>query len=232
MKQSECSSVLSMTAQRSSDDDGGSTPVVPLPTTLASSGGPFAVPGIGNSDYTDGRSFGQWESKYPHPARRCITQEACILGIYFFALLLFSAAFVGLSTQSLQVPITWLASGRSSLTNNQVPILNIDFKLLSIFFVGCLGGTTFSIKWLMHSAAKGIWHLDRRYWRLLVPLIGGVYACVVLTLLDGGVIAAHSDGQPSYFRVDSRLFLPCGIFLRWSKRPTIKHRKRGIRDTR
>jgi hypothetical protein len=75
-------------------------------------------------------------------------------------------------------------------------VLNIDFRLLVIFFFGSLGGTTFSIKWLIHATAKRSWHLDRRYWRLFVPLIGGVYACVVLALLDGGLIGGQASGQP------------------------------------
>lgn len=68
----------------------------------------------------------------------------------------------------------------------------ISFRLLAIFCVGSLGGTTFSIKWLIHSAAKGRWHLDRRYWRLLVPVIGGVYACVVMTLFGSGIFSLAS----------------------------------------
>lgn len=51
-----------------------------------------------------------------------------------------------------------------------------------------VGGATFSIKWLIHSTAKGGWHLDRRYWRYFVPLVGGIYACVVLTLFASGII--------------------------------------------
>lgn len=92
--------------------------------------------------------------------------------------------------------MTWLVWLVGSSPEVPTPVLNIDFRLLMIFCVGCLGGTTFSIKWLVHSAAKCKWHLDRRYWRFFVPLIGGVYACVVLTLLDGGVIGAHTASQP------------------------------------
>jgi hypothetical protein len=71
--------------------------------------------------------------------------------------------------------------------------VSINCHLLSIFFTGCVGGVTFSIKWLMHSVAKGKWHLDRRYWRFLVPIIGGVYACVVITLSNAGILGVHHD---------------------------------------
>jgi hypothetical protein len=69
---------------------------------------------------------------------------------------------------------------------------NIDPRMIVLFFCGAVGGTTFSIKWLIHSVAKGNWHLDRRLWRLFVPLVGGVYACAVLTLLDSGMILGRA----------------------------------------
>ncbi|MGH6813270.1 MAG: hypothetical protein ACREDM_13360, partial [Methylocella sp.] len=177
---------------RPHDEDAASAPVVPLPIASAPPPGPFAVPGVKNSDYTDGRPPGDWESKYPKPARSCINHEACVLAVHLLLMSLLSGVLLGLSSQSLQVPMTWVVRQPDA----PVPVLNIDFRLLMIFSVGSLGGTTFSIKWLVHAAAKRSWHLDRRYWRLFVPLIGGVYACVVLALLDGGVIGAQTAGQP------------------------------------
>jgi hypothetical protein len=163
-----------------------------MPSAIASRG-PFAVPGTGASDYTDGRAPGEWKSDYPPEARRGINFEACVLGSTFFALCLLSGLFLGLLGQPLSLPITWFAK-----QPGEVPPLavNVDFRLLAIFSLGCLGGTTFSIKWLVHSAARCKWHLDRRYWRMFVPLLGGVYACVVLTLLDSGVIGTQSAGTP------------------------------------
>lgn len=73
------------------------------------------------------------------------------------------------------------------------PVMNVDARIIAIFFCGNVGGTTFSIKWLVHSVAKGSWHQDRTYWRFFVPLIGGVYACVVLTLFDSGLIGGHTS---------------------------------------
>ncbi|MBI3495968.1 MAG: hypothetical protein HY058_01535 [Proteobacteria bacterium] len=80
------------------------------------------------------------------------------------------------------MPAAANAMGSSAL------VLTFDFRILAIFFAGGVGGITFSIKWLVHAVAWGKWHLDRRYWRLLVPLLGGVYACAVLTLFDAGLI--------------------------------------------
>jgi hypothetical protein len=146
----------------------------------------FAVPGTNRDEYTDGRPLWDWKTKYPPEARSCLTNEAWILAALLLLSLLVSAWFVGLGTQSLKIPLHWFvfeggASGPLTL--------DIEFRLLMIFFVGCLGGATFSIKWLVHSAAKGKWHLDRRYWRLFVPVLGGVYACVILALLETGFIS-------------------------------------------
>jgi hypothetical protein len=180
-----------VTTQRPSDD-ASTIPVVTVRGSPASGSGQFSVPGTRGADYTDGRPPGEWESKYPAAARRCINQEACILGVFLLILTLASGALLGMSNQSAKISVTWLAGAASDAP---VPALNIDFRQLAIFFVGSLGGTIFSIKWLVHSAAKCKWHLDRRYWRIFVPLIGGVYACVVLTLLDGGMIGGQSVGQ-------------------------------------
>jgi hypothetical protein len=184
-----------MTTQRAPEEDVGSAPIVQLSTSSGTTGSPFAIPGVKSATYTDGRPLGDWESKYTQIARRYISQEAYILGGLLFVLLFLSGTLLGLSGQSVQVTLPWLAQAGTT-SNAPVPVLNIDFRLLAIFFIGCLGGTTFSIKWLVHAAAKSKWHLDRRYWRLFVPSIGGVYACVVLTLLDGGVIGAQAGAQP------------------------------------
>lgn len=135
------------------------------------------------ADYTDGRALWEWGSKYPDEARHEITWEAKILAGLFSLSLCLAGLFLSVS---------------ESLDTNFVAIglkFHINFKLLAIFFCGCVGGVTFSIKWLIHSAAKGKWHLDRRYWRLLVPMIGGVYACVVMTLFGSGFFAAQAAAQ-------------------------------------
>ncbi|MFD1330748.1 hypothetical protein ACFQ4O_01915 [Methylopila musalis] len=84
--------------------------------------------------------------------------------------------------------------------------------MLAIFFTGCVGGTTFSIKWLIHSVAKGKWHLDRRYWRFLVPLIGGVYACVVMTLFGAGLFASQTAAQMGPMPTTASLAFLVGYF--------------------
>jgi hypothetical protein len=156
-------------------------------TVPDSESGPFVVPGKTSIEYTDGRLPGEWRTKYPADARRCINQEASVLaaGMVFFCLI--DGILLGMSGQTIIWPLNFLAKQ----ADGSATVVSIDIRLLSIFFIGCLGGTTFSVKWLIHSAAKSKWHLDRRYWRFFVPLIGGVYACVVLTLFDSGVLGSH-----------------------------------------
>jgi len=137
----------------------------------------------GQRDYTDGRKRWDWDSHFPIEARRLMNAEASLLIAMLLVSLIAAGAFLGLSDQS-----SWIAIGELRLW--------INFRLLTTFFAGWVGGTTFSIKWLIHAAAKGKCHRDRRYWRLMVPLIGGVYACVVVTLFASGMLLrepGHED---------------------------------------
>ncbi len=167
----------------------------------------FAVPGKPSAEYTDGRLPGDWKTRYPPEARRCINQEACFLAVSMAFLCAVVALFLGMSGQTIIWPLAFLANQPDGLPT----VVRIDFRLLTIFFVGCLGGATFSVKWLVHSAAKSKWHLDRRYWRLFVPLIGGVYACIVLTLFDAGLLGSHST-QPREMAMTAAYAFLVGYF--------------------
>lgn len=63
-----------------------------------------------------------------------------------------------------------------------------------------LGGTLFDIKWLYHSVARQIWHMDRRLWRFFTPHISGGLAFIVLTLISSGLLRVfdqHAIESPS-----------------------------------
>jgi hypothetical protein len=165
-------------------DDAGRSEAAPA---HKNGGDKFAMPGKQSTEYTDGRQPAEWRTNYPPEARKCINQEACFLALLMLLLCAIVGALLGLSGQTIVWPIEFL----TKVPDTAAPSFKIEVRLLTIFFVGCLGGTTFSVKWLIHSAAKSKWHLDRRYWRFFVPLIGGVYACVVLTLFDSGLIGSH-----------------------------------------
>jgi len=96
----------------------------------------FAVPIAKPADYTDGRKPGDWKSWYPAEARRCINNESYCLAAILVISALISGLFLGMADQSLPLP---LGGGPNP------PILNINFRLLMTFAVGCLGGTTFSM---------------------------------------------------------------------------------------
>lgn len=133
--------------------------------------------------FTDGRAKGDWQSHFPVDAQREIRFEAYVLGSLLLLTLLAAGAALGLVDATRRVvPVGSLE-------------IDVNFRLLAIFFTGCVGGATFSIKWLVHSVAKEKWHLDRRYWRLLTPAIGGVYACVVLTLAQANILSGGGETQ-------------------------------------
>lgn len=156
-------------------------------------------PGNSDHDYTDGRAPWDWESKYPKEARGKINFEAAILGFILVAALL----------------ATGICLGRAGSTSNMdfgAGTVSVSWRLLAIFFTGLLGGVTFSIKWLIHSVAKGKWHLDRRYWRFLVPVIGGVYACVVLTLFGAGWFGTQPGSEAGPMANTAALAFLVGYF--------------------
>jgi hypothetical protein len=120
----------------------------------------------------DGRSPWQWKGKYPTEAKEKIDGEARLLGGYLAFFLIFSGVLAALN----DAPFSF--SFYAEFT--------ISPAVLLTYFVGGLGSTTFSIKWLIHSVATGKWHVERIYWRIFVPLLGGIYALAVLGLMRGG----------------------------------------------
>jgi hypothetical protein len=154
----------------------------PPPPTSSNSASPMAVPGK-STDYTDDRAPYDWQSKFPVEARRRICWEAVILAITLLILICLTALALAFSGATYPIALPTLGPNVTA---------NIDPRMIVLFLCGAVGGTTFSIKWLIHAVAKGSWHLDRQLWRLFVPLVGGVYACAVLTLLDSGMILGHS----------------------------------------
>lgn len=137
-------------------------------------------PSFGASDPTDGRGDYEWESKYPPKALRVIRNEAIAL-IVFFLTSLFGIFFAwcGLLEDSL-----------SYCCNIGEPR---KLQIYSYFmFAGLLGGTIYSIKFLYHAVARGIWHLDRQLWRFLSPLMSLGVAFIVAALISAGFVI-HSD---------------------------------------
>ena len=136
--------------------------------------------------FDDGRQPWEWGSRYPVEAKSLIMIEARIAGGYLVILLVLTFLCAGFIDQSF--------TGTDPLFGKT---FRFDVILFAVFATGALGGTTFSIKWLMHSVATGKWHVDRYYWRIFVPLVGGVYAVVVLNLFSSGLIGGGGHGVNS-----------------------------------
>jgi hypothetical protein len=125
-------------------------------------------------DPWDGREPYDWESKWPKDAQRKQWVEAVyLIGVLLVcALLLFAVA-----THKLNQPLR--------LTPH-------DAHLLSLYggawIGGTIGGCLFTIKWYYHSVARGKWHLDRRAWRFMTPLVSGALAFATASLFISRVL--------------------------------------------
>src|SRR5260221_7040917 len=101
-------------------------------------------------DLTDGRLKGNWKSRYEAEALSHIKWEQ-----KYLLLLLFTCLFVPLVLGVISNE--WLATSPAKYQNLK--------KYLFGLFGGTLGGTLFSMKWLVHSVAKDTWNYDRQLWR-------------------------------------------------------------------
>jgi len=153
----------------------------------------------GGHDYTDARKPWDWDSHFPAEARSRMNAEAYALVVMLVVALFADGICLGLAGQPVSIDVGG-------------PQIWISFRLLAIFCTGCVGGVTFSMKWLIHSVAKGKWHIDRRFWRLMVPIIGGVYACVVMTLFGAGLFAAQPTEQSAAMPTTAALAFLVGYF--------------------
>ncbi len=71
------------------------------------------------------------------------------------------------------------------LTDNDARLLA---RYGSAWVGGTLGGCVFTIKWFYHTIARGKWHLDRRAWRFLTPVVSGALAFGTAALFISGVL--------------------------------------------
>ena len=130
---------------------------------------------FGQADPTDNRELYDWKSKYEDPeARKEIRREAIYLGILLFGLPVLMVVF-------------WLEYPKYLLhlsDQKYRPILKYGFA----WAAGTLGGVLFDLKWLYHTVARGLWHLDRRLWRIFTPHISGGLSCFVLALVASGAL--------------------------------------------
>ncbi len=133
------------------------------------------VPPFGQADPTDNRELLDWRTKYSDPeAKRWILFEAIYISFLLFTLP------VAMLVLWLGYPKNWLHLSDQAYN----PLLRYGLAWLA----GVLGGTLFDTKWLYHSVARQVWHLDRRLWRFFVPHISGGLAFVVISLMASGLL--------------------------------------------
>jgi hypothetical protein len=130
---------------------------------------------FGQAEPTDNRDPYNWQSKYDDPrAQWGMRIEAIYLGV-----LLFGMPIIMLICW-LEYPKNWLHLSDQRFR----PLLKYSFAWAS----GTLGGALFAIKWLYHTVARGLWHLDRRLWRVFTPHISGGLSFFVLALISSGAL--------------------------------------------
>lgn len=158
-------------ADGSSGLNADDTPALPNPAAFAP------------ANPTDNREPLDWASKYPPDACRDIWIEGIYLAVLLLAVPLLSVALW------LEAPKRWFG-----LTDQKYdPVLKYGLAWLG----GLLGGTLFSLKWLYHSVARQIWHVDRRLWRVFTPHISGGLAFAVIALVSSGIFRIFDRGATS-----------------------------------
>jgi hypothetical protein len=126
--------------------------------------------GFAPEDLTDGRRPGEWQSRYEPEAWKFIRREAAYLVVFMVMAL-------------VMILLVWLRRPQSLLHLSAA-----DTRVFSRYafagLSGALGGVLFAMKWLYHTVAKQEWHLDRRPWRYLTPLISGGLAFFTVAIVQ------------------------------------------------
>jgi hypothetical protein len=126
--------------------------------------------GFAPKDLTDGRTPGDWRSRYEPAAWIWIAVEAAYL------IIVLGGVVCGIVVAWLRHPATWW---------HLSPLQSATFTRYAYAWLGgTLGGVLFCMKWLYHAVAKGRWHLDRSLWRYLTPLISGGLAFATIAIFN------------------------------------------------
>jgi hypothetical protein len=145
------------------------------PSRIGSVSESTQIPGYAPTDPLDGRKPGEWRSTYKDlDALRGIRFEARYLAVHLIVIPIF-------------IVVLWLEYPKQLLKlsdQKYEPLLKYGIAWLS----GVLGGTLFDVKWLYHSVARKVWHLDRRLWRLFTPHISGGLAFASIALISSGLV--------------------------------------------
>lgn len=133
-----------------------------------------------NAPLTDGREVGEYSSHYCCCAHFQIVAELVYLG----ALLLTALYFLFEISKSLILQEnSFYPSLLGQYPQNQVLITGIV-----LFLSALCGGCSFALKWLYHTVAKKLWHVDRWVWRITVPVLSAVLSLFTGAMIGSGLI--------------------------------------------
>ena len=128
---------------------------------------------------TDGREAFEFTSKYPKEIRKEIRNES----IYLFFIMFLSLAVLFLNWSGLLS--RFIILDESS---------NILLKYFITFaFSGMLGGILFGMKYFYRVVARGYWHQDRKYWRIMSPFISLIVALIIGAMSSSGLLTTQED---------------------------------------
>lgn len=137
----------------------------------------FTELNAGTSDPTDGKKRYQWRSCYPEASRKEMRWEAVFLFlIYFFSLFILYATWRG-----------WISLWFSATGLNDSTLKKYAYYAAA----GMHGGIIFGMKYFYRVIARGGWHQDRRYWRIMSPFIAMSISIIVGAMIDGSVMTTH-----------------------------------------
>jgi hypothetical protein len=123
------------------------------------------------SDLTDGRNPGDWKTRYvDSEAQKMIQWERNYLLVLFF--LSFILGF-----------LDWLLFVFNCFGIDSNKFINFNIYVFAAIG-GLLGGTIYSMKWLVHGIAKTTWNADRRLWRIFTPLFSSAIALLFVILYN------------------------------------------------
>lgn len=136
---------------------------------------------VDNTDFqdeADGREAYDYKSKYDPSARKEIRYEAI-----FLVILLFFSIFI--------LFYTWKGDIYSLLAISTSQEITAK-KYIYYSAAGMLGGIIFGMKFFYRAVARGLWHQDRRVWRLLTPLISAIVALITGILIDASLLKTEA----------------------------------------
>jgi hypothetical protein len=131
-------------------------------------------PGFSPADLLDGRTPGDWKSRYPDKkAQRAMLSEACFLAVLLIGI-------------PILIVVVWMGEPRTWLSLSEA-----EYRTLATFayawLAGALGGAAFSAKWLIHTVSHWTWNRDRRFWRFLTPIVAGTVSFALIALATSGL---------------------------------------------